>query len=299
MEIQKLNTFIELAKSNKIKTLVVAVAQDLHVLQAVEKAVNNSIIKPILVGDKDKITTILNENNININSKSIIDIKDINKAVEKSVELIKEGKGDILMKGSISTGPLLKKVIDKENGLLKGSLLSHIAFFESPYYHKLLSVTDAAMNVSPDLNEKVAIINNAVEAYHKLGIKEPKVAIIASVEVVNPKMEATIHASLLNIMNQRNQIKGCIIDGPLALDNAISKEAATHKGINSKVAGDVDILVTPDINVGNVLYKSLNFIGGADSAAIIMGAQVPIVLTSRADSENTKFMSISLAAAMQ
>ncbi len=155
------------------------------------------------------------------------------------------------------------------------------------------------MNVAPDLGEKVSIVENAVEAYHKLGIKKPKVAIVGAVETVNPKMEATVHAALLAQMNKRNQIKGCEIDGPLALDNIVSKEAAEHKGIVSNVAGDADIIVTPDINVGNVFYKSLNFLGGAMAAAVVMGASVPIVLTSRSDSEKSKLMSIILAAAMK
>jgi phosphate butyryltransferase len=171
--------------------------------------------------------------------------------------------------------------------------------FETPNYHKLIAVTDAAMNVAPELSEKIHIVNNAVELFNRLGISKPKVAILSAVELVNPKMQATIDAALLKVMNNRGQIKNCIIDGPLALDNAISKEAAAHKGIISDVAGDADILVTHDINTGNVLYKSLNFMGGAVSAAVIMGAQAPIVLTSRADSEISKKLSIALAAAME
>ena len=202
------------------------------------------------------------------------------------------------MKGNVSTGPLLKVVLDKEKGLRKGATLSHVAFMETPYYHKLLCVTDAAVNVAPEFKDKVEMINNAVEAFHKLGNEEPKVAVIGAVEVVNPKMEATEHAALLTLMNRRRQIKGCIIDGPLALDNAVSKEAADHKGIISDVAGDCDIILTPDINGGNILYKSLNFLGGATAGAVIMGAMVPIVLTSRSDSEKSKLCSIALAAAM-
>jgi phosphate butyryltransferase len=173
-----------------------------------------------------------------------------------------------------------------------------VAFFESPYYHKLLGLTDAAMNVSPTFEDKVALINNAVEAFHKLDVEMPKVAVIGSVETINPKMEATMHAATLSMMNKRNQIKGCIVDGPLALDNAVSKKSAELKHIESDVAGDVDLIVAPEINGANFLYKALNFIGGATAAAVIMGARVPIVLTSRADSERSKFLSIALAAAM-
>ena len=193
---------------------------------------------------------------------------------------------------------LLKAVLDKQHGLRKGAVLSHVALFESPYYHKLLGVTDAAMNVNPDLMEKIAIIKNAVDVFHGMGNSNPKVAIVGSVETVNPKMEATMHAATISMMNYRKQIKGCIIDGPLAIDGAVSKRAAELKGIESHVAGDVDLILTPDIDGGNILYKSMAFLGGATSAAVIMGAKVPIVLTSRGDTERTKFLSIALAAAI-
>ena len=202
------------------------------------------------------------------------------------------------MKGLVSTGVLLKAVLNKEHGLRKGAILSHVAIFETPYYHKLLGITDAAMNVAPTFEDKIAIINNAVEVFHLLGEPDPKVAVVGAVETVNQRMESTMHAATLSMMNKRKQITGCIIDGPLALDNAISKKAAEVKHIQSDVAGDVDIIVAPDINGANFLYKSLNFLGGATAAAVIMGAKVPIVLTSRADSEKIKFYSIALAAAI-
>ena len=203
------------------------------------------------------------------------------------------------MKGLVSTGVFVKAILNKDNGLMTGSLLSHIAFFETPHYHKLLCVTDAALNIQPDLQEKAGIIQNAVGAMHRLGNRLPKVAVLAAVETVNPKMEATVHASMLTLMQKRNQIEGCLVDGPLALDNAVSAEAASHKGIISEVAGDADILVTPDLNTGNVLYKSLIFLGGARTAAVVVGASVPVVLTSRADSDQSKFLSIALAAGME
>jgi phosphate butyryltransferase len=202
------------------------------------------------------------------------------------------------MKGLVPTAPFLKAILQKETGIKKRDVLSHFALFELSGYHKLLGVTDAAMNINPDLDEKVSIIRNAIEVYQRLGISEPKVAVIGPLEVVNPKIESTLHAAMLTLMNKRNQITGCKIDGPLALDNAISKEAAELKGIDSEVAGDADIIVTPDLNSGNILYKSLIFLAGGTSAAIIMGADSPVVLTSRADSELSKFMSIVLAAAM-
>ncbi|MBN2667836.1 MAG: bifunctional enoyl-CoA hydratase/phosphate acetyltransferase [Bacteroidales bacterium] len=299
MEIQTLNELVNIAKEQETKRIAVVAAADRHVLEALKKAIKQKIVDATLVGDEMAINQIAQEIDFKLELVKIINVKDAVKASETAVSLIREGKADILMKGMVSTSVLLKAVLDKEKGLRKGGTLSHVSFFESPNYHKLLCITDAAMNVSPDLDDKIAIINNAVEAYHKLGIELPKVAILGAVEVVNPKMEATVHAAVITQMNRRNQIEGCIIDGPLALDNIISKTTAEHKGIVSEVAGDADIIVTPDINVGNVLYKSLNFLGDAISAAVIMGAWVPIVLTSRSDSEKSKLMSIALAAAMK
>ena len=273
MVLASLDRFVELAGQKGIKKLVIAVAQDEDVLTAAGIARNKGLITPVLVG----------------NELAIRDISD---------KIIREGKADILMKGMVATGILVKAILDKEVGLLKGGLLSHLAFFESPYYPKLLCVTDAALNINPEISDKVSIVVNAVNAYHSLGISKPRVAILAPVETVNPKMEATVHGAMLTQMQRRKQIKGCLIDGPLALDNAVSAEAAHHKGLVSEVAGQADILVAPDLNTGNVLYKSLNFLGGAVCAAVVSGACVPVVLTSRADDEKSKYLSIALAVAM-
>ena len=299
MELTSLSTFIEIAKTKTKKKIAVAAAADKPVLEAINVAVKEGIVEPILVGDKNGIEEIANSIGFDLNGITIIDEPNPAKASVRAVAEIKAGNAEILMKGLVSTGPLLKAVLDKEKGLRKGKALSHIALYESKYYHKLIGITDAAMNVAPEIDEKVSIVNNAVEAFHKLGIKNPKVAIIAAVEVVNPKMQATVDAAMLTMMNKRNQIKGCIVDGPLAIDNAVSKEAAEHKGIISEVAGDADILVAPDINSGNILYKSMGFLGGGLAAAVLMGAKVPIVLTSRSDSDESKLMSIALAAAME
>ncbi|UCH13554.1 MAG: phosphate butyryltransferase, partial [Bacteroidales bacterium] len=174
-----------------------------------------------------------------------------------------------------------------------------LAIFETPYYHKIIGITDAAINIDPDLKEKAEIIKNAVFAYNRLGIDSPMVGILAAIEKINPKMKATVHAAKLKEMNKTGQLRNCTIDGPLALDNAVSRLAARHKGIDSDIAGNVDILVTPDINSGNILYKSLNFLGGAVSAALVLGASVPVILTSRADSDQSKFMSIVFAVAIK
>ena len=292
--ISTLNQLLQEAKNKTTKKLVIAAAEDKYVLNAIAMAEKEGLINPIYVGDSNKIAMLSEELNISIAPSSIIDIKDSNKACEKAVRLVSEGKADLLMKGLVSTGTLLKHVISKEYGLLSGTLLSHLAVFESPNYHKLLGLSDAAMNISPSINEKAGIINNAVSVFHSLGISIPKTAILTAVEKVNPKMPATTDAVALKGMCERKELDNCIVDGPLALDNAISKEAAMHKGIDSPVAGDADILIAPDINTGNVLYKALSFLGNARCAAIITGSKAPIILTSRADSEETKFLSIAL-----
>ena len=196
---------------------------------------------------------------------------DTDQAIEIAVKMVRSGQADVIMKGNVGTSNLLKAVLNKEWGLRSGTLLSHIAFFEVPAYHKIIAVTDVAMNIEPKLQEKIAIINNSVKCLNKLGYDLPKVAILGAVEKVTENMRATLDAALLSKMNQRGQIENCIIDGPLAFDNAISLESAVHKGIKSEVAGDTDLLIMPDLEVGNVLYKSLVFFANAKVAAVILG----------------------------
>jgi phosphate butyryltransferase len=297
--IHKLSELINKAKNKQQNRIAVAAAEDEAVLKSLKIAMQESIVAPILVGDKAKIKEMAKSVGLDLNGIEIFhNEKGADSSAQIAVSMIKKGEADILMKGFVSTGGLLKAVLDKENGLRKGGVLSHVAFFESPYYHKLMCVTDAAMNVAPDFDTKVHILNNAVEACQKIGISTPKVAVIAAVETVNPKMEATVHAAMMKTMSNRKQLKNCIVDGPLAIDNAVDKHAAEHKGIVSDVAGNCDIILVPDIEAGNVLYKTLNFLGGATAAAVIMGASVPIVLTSRSDTEESKMLSIALAAAM-
>jgi len=296
--ITKLSELVDIAKAKNKRRIAVAAAGDADVLEALKNAEQHNIVEPILVGVKSRILDICKEINFDCSKYEIIDIEDKFEASLQASQLIREGRAQILMKGMVSTGQLLKAVLDKEQGLRTGSVLSHVAIFESPYYHKLLGITDAAMNVAPTFDEKIHIINNSVKVFHLLGETNPKVAVVGAVETVNQRMESTMHAATLSMMNKRQQIKGCTIDGPLALDNAISKKAAQVKNIESDVAGNVDIVVAPDINGANFLYKALNFLGGAQTAAVIMGAKVPIVLTSRADSEKSKFVSIPLAAAI-
>jgi phosphate butyryltransferase len=279
------------------KKLVLAAAQDQHSLSAIVRAWKENIIEPILIGDKEGIQNICASNNYDITGVRIIHEPDTEMSVEMAVRMVSSKQADILMKGMVGSSTLLKCVLNKEWGLRTGNLLSHFALFEVETYHKVIAVTDVAMNIAPNLKDKISIVNNSIACLIKLGYTMPKVAVLGAVEMVNENMEATLHAALLSKMNQRDQIKNCIIDGPLAFDNAISLESAKHKGIRSEVAGDTDLLLMPDIEVGNVLYKSLVFFAKAKVASIILGAMVPIVLTSRSDSEQAKFDSILLSAA--
>lgn len=297
MDIKSLDIFLDIAKSKPKRKIAVAAAEDSHVLGAIKEAVAESIVEPILVGNTAKIKEIANGIGFNLNGIEIVEEVDIKKACRKAVEIVRAGDANIIMKGLVSTADFLRAVLNKEAGLRKGDMLSHVGFFDPKAYHKVVAITDAAQNIAPTLQEKITIINNAVDVFNHVGFPNPKIALLGAVEVVNPKMESTLDAAAITQMNRRNQIKGCLIDGPLAFDNAISKEAAEHKGIVSEVAGDADMLFVPNIEVGNVLYKSFTYFGGANVAAMIMGAAVPIVLTSRADSDRSKLLSVALAAA--
>lgn len=278
------------------KRLALAVSHDQFSLDAVYKAYQAGIIDPVLVGSRDDTLKIAEQNGYNFEGVSIIDELNVEKSVEIAVRMVHDGRADILMKGKVATPTLLKAVLNKEWGLRSGNLLSHLALFEVESYHKLIAVTDVAMNIAPNLNDKIAIINNSVAYLNKLGIEKPKVAVLGAIEMVNENMKATLDAALLSKMNQRDQIRNCIVDGPLAFDNAVSFTSAQNKGIESEVAGDTDILLMPDIEVGNVLYKTLVWFAKAKVASLILGAAAPIVLTSRSDSEESKFDSILLAA---
>jgi len=297
MVLKNLNDLRRLVEGGPRKKLALAAAQDQHSLGAVVKAWKENIIEPVLIGDESGIQAICASYNYDITSLRIIHEPDIEKSVETAVRLVSSREADILMKGKIGSSTLLRCVLNKEWGLRTGNLLSHFALFEVETYHKVIAVTDVAMNIAPNLKDKIAIVNNSVACLIRLGYEMPKVAVLGAVEMVNENMGATLDAALLSKMNQRDQIKNCIIDGPLAFDNAVSLESSRQKGIKSEVAGDTDLLLMPDIEVGNVLYKSLVFFAKAKVASIILGALVPIVLTSRSDSEQAKFDSILLAAA--
>ena len=278
------------------KVLALAVSQDLFSLEAVYRAYKEGIITPLFIGDKALTIQFIKEKGYHFENVEFIDEPDKEQCVKIAVQMVNEGKADILMKGKVATPVLLKAVLNKKHGLRKGQLLSHFALFEVDTYHKLIAVTDVAMNIAPSLKDKIAIINNSVSYLHSIGIEEPKVAVLGAIEMVNESMQATMDAALLSKMNQRDQITGCLIDGPLAFDNAVSLESAKNKNIKSKVAGDTDLLLMPDIEVGNVLYKTLVFFAKAKVASLVLGASAPIVLTSRSDSEESKYYSILLAA---
>ena len=297
MAIKSMSELKSIVAGKPMRKLVLAAAQDQYSLGAVLKAWKDNVIEPVLVGDKEEIQAISYENGYNLDGLRIIHESDLLASVKIAVKMLSSKQADILMKGKVGTSILLKSVLNKEYGLRSGNLLSHIAFFEVETYHKLIAVTDVAMNIAPNLKDKISIVNNSVSFLHKLGYENPKVAVLGAVEMVNENMEATLDAALLSKMNQRDQIRNCIIDGPLAFYNAVSMESAKRKGIKSEVAGDTDLLLMPDIEVGNVLYKSLVFFAKAKVASVILGATVPIVLTSRSDSEQAKYDSILLAAA--
>ncbi len=261
---------------------------------AVEAAAKRLIV-PILVGPRAKIEEIAIKNGIDLGKSKIVDVPHSDAAAAKAVELVRTGEAELLMKGSLHTDELLSAVVARETGLRTGRRISHVFIMDVPTYHKVLVVTDAAINIAPALEDKMHIAQNAIDLAIALGVTKPKVAILAAVETVTSKMPATIDAAALCKMADRGQITGGLLDGPLAFDNAISKEAAKTKGIRSEVAGDPDILLVPDLEAGNMLAKQLSFLANADSAGLVLGARVPIILTSRADSVRSKVASCAVA----
>ena len=280
-----------------VKKVSVANAQDDAVLEAVRAAKDKNIADAILVGDEDKIKEIAASKNIDISDFEIIDVKDMIEAARVAVSLVHDGKADMYMKGLIDTKDFLKSVLDKEVGLRTGKPLSHVAVFEIEGYDRLLFLSDVAFIPYPTLEDKAGIIKNTVEVAHACGLECPKVAPVAAVEVVNPKMPATVEAAELAKMNEEGQITGCIVDGPLSLDLAIDPEAARHKGATGrKIVGDADVIIFPDIHAGNLVYKCLVHTANIKNGCILTGTKAPVILTSRSDEFETKVNSIALAA---
>ena len=264
-------------------------------LVAALEAAEKKLITPILVGPAAKIEEVAKKSGITLGDTRIVDAPHSHGSAAKAVELVRQGQAELLMKGSLHTDELLSAVVAKETGLRTGRRISHVFIMDVPTYHKVLIVTDAAITIAPTLEDKVHICQNAIDLAIALGVSTPKVAILAAVETVTSKMPATIDAAALCKMADRGQITGGLLDGPLAFDNAISREAARVKGIQSKVAGDPDILLVPDLEAGNMLAKQLSFLANADSAGLVVGARVPIILTSRADSVRSKIASCAVA----
>ena len=297
--ITKLDDLLELVKTKGKKRLVAAYANDSHTVCAVSEAVDKGIVDATLVGDIDTIKKICADEGINPDKFELVQEADETKAGTKAVSLIREGKGDILMKGLLSTDKYMRAILNKETGLMPGKkndMLTHMAVFEIPRYHKLLVCSDVAIVPAPDMKQKQQILSYLISTAKSVEIEKPKVALIAATEQVSTGMPACVEAAIISKMGDRGQIKGAVLDGPLALDVAIDEESAKTKKVGGVVAGDADCLLFPNIESGNVFYKSCTKFGGAELACMVVGAKVPCILTSRGDSAKTKLYSIALAA---
>jgi len=291
----KYESLLERCKDLNPVPTAVAHPCDASSLTGAMEAAQQGLIEPILVGPRSKIQNAADAAGIDLKNVEMIDAPHSVAAAAKAVALLREAKAELLMKGSLHSDELLAAVVSREGGLRTGRRISHVFVMDVPTYHKVLMVTDGAINIAPTLEDKVDICQNAIDLAISLGLERPKVAILAAVETVTSKMPATLDAAALCKMAQRGQIKGAILDGPLAFDNAISREAAKTKGIDSQVAGDPDILLAPDLEAGNILAKQLTFLAKADSAGLVLGARVPIILTSRADSVRSRIASCAVA----
>jgi phosphate acetyltransferase/phosphate butyryltransferase len=287
-----------LARCKEVPPISTAVAHpcDDSALFAVIEAARARIIQPILCGPADRIRRVAKDLSLDVERYEIVDVPHSHASAARAVELVRLGRAEVLMKGSLHTDELMGEVVKRDGGLRTERRVSHVFIMDVPTYHKPLMITDAAVNIVPTLDDKRDIVQNAIDLAHALGIAQPKVAILSAVETVTPKIPSTIEAAALCKMADRGQIRGAILDGPLAFDNAISPEAARIKHIASAVAGDADILVVPDLEAGNMLAKNLTFMARADAAGIVLGARAPIILTSRADNERTRMASCAVAA---
>jgi phosphate butyryltransferase len=298
MRITKLEQMFDALKGMKKKRLVAAYANDEHTIGAISKAVDMGLIEATLTGDEKAIAEVCNKLRVSMKNFEIVHEPDEMQATMKAVELIREGKGNILMKGMVTSDKYMRAILHKEKGLMdrSDSVLSHVTVMETPKYHKLLIAADVAIIPQPDIKQKIAIANYLIFTAHALGIENPKVALIAATEQVSLGMQACIDAAILSKMADRGQIKGAIVDGPLAMDVAVDKESCEIKKLQSEVGGDADCLLFPNIESGNVFFKANTKLAGAELGAVVFGAKVPAVLTSRGDTEKTKLYSIALAA---
>lgn len=297
MVIRSFEEILSLLKKMETKRKIAVVcAQDEHTIEAVIQAYEDGILIPVLLGDKKEIENLLKKHNKSVGALKIVQVDSAEACVRKAAELVNAGEVHGIMKGKIETGTLMKILLDKESNLRTGRQMSLVAFMEIPTYHKIMAITDVGLNTYPNLEQKKSLIENSVQVFHALGIECPKVAIMASVEKVNEKMKETVDADTLKQWNAEGAISGCIVEGPISYDLAVSTEAAEIKGYESPVAGDADIMIVPDIVSGNLLSKALVYSGNSRTAGIIVGAKVPIIITSRSASSDDKYMSLALAA---
>lgn len=285
-------------KGAAYRTVVLVGAEDEHSQEAIFKVVEDGLVQAVFVGDRDGIHAVAQKLGKTIPEDRIYDAATPQEAAERGVQLIHEGVADFLMKGKLETADLLKPVINKETGLSKGGVMSHMSFNQVPTYHKLLVTTDGGMMTYPTLPQKRCIIENAVEALHALGCEKPKVCVLAAVEKVNPKMPETVEAAALKDMQIMGEIGGCIVEGPISLDLALVKERSVEKGYESPCAGDADVLLVPNVHTGNILGKTLVEMANTKMAGLVMGAKCPIVLTSRGSSVEEKYNALILACAV-
>lgn len=291
--IKNFDTLIEMLRNEpERKRVAVVAAQDEHTLEAVIRANKDGLVDPVLLGEKEKISEILKKFNAENLAKNIIEINDPVECAERACEMAKSSEIDCIMKGKVETGVLMKVLVNKEKGIRKGSVMSLLAIMESPNYHKIFGITDVGLLTYPNKEQKKAAIENAVGAFHSLGIENPKVAILAAVEKVNPKMPETIEAD--EIKNEG--VNGAIIEGPISYDLAMDRNSAAIKGYSSPVAGDADLLVVPDIVSGNIAAKTITVIGGGRTGGTVLGALVPVLLVSRSATADDKYMSIVVSA---
>ena len=293
--IRNMKELLDEARTGEPGRLAVAVAQDSFVLDAVVQAAELGIVAPVLVGDREQIEQILVDLKADPRAYRIIDEVDKTEACMVAARLVRDGEADFLMKGIVDTAVIMRAILNRDNGLRTGRMISDVLALEIEGYDHLFLVTDPAMSIAPTLPQKADLVRNAVDIAHALGNDNPKVAVLAAVEKVNEKMPCTVDAAELEAMNERGELEGCVVQGPLQFDNAVSIEAAKHKGIAGKVAGNADIMLVPDIEAGNMLVKAAEFFGHAKKAGVIVGAKAPVALTSRASSAESKLYTIAIA----
>jgi phosphate acetyltransferase len=291
----QLDDFIESALKIGPKRVAVASAANTLVLRSVKLAQEEGLVEAVLVGPERAIRECAEEAEMDLGNVRLVATETTHESAEAAVDLVREGEADILMKGHLHTNEFLSAVFRAEVGLRTDRLLSHVFVMQIPMYHKLLLITDAAINIAPDLMQKAGILQNAIDMLIQIGVDQPKAAVLSAIETINPKIPSTVDAACLHKMAERGQIKHGLVDGPMAFDNAISAEAAREKRMNSAVAGDVDIVLAPDLDAGNILYKNLVYLANAQIAGIVMGARAPVVLTSRADTARARVHSLALA----